>query len=152
MSAEIKRYSLHASIGYQSTLTSRVFERRLEECLRPIGLTRLNWCILLAVVEERLSSPSDIADFVGIDRTATSRALRHMEKDGLIERGTGRNDRRRTVVTATQKARDMLDEAVPAANANAKHFANKLSESERETLRALLIRMREGEDAFLSNF
>ncbi len=149
MSSEIKRYSLHASIGYQSTLTSRVFERRLEECLKPIGLTRLNWCILLAVIEEKLTSPSDIAEFVGIDRTATSRALRHLERDGLIERGAGRNDRRRTVVSPTSQAREKLDRAIPGALSNAEHFASKLTQEERETLAALLLRMRDGETAFL---
>ena len=144
MSSDIKRYSLHASIGYQSTLTSRVFERRLEESLKPVGLTRLNWCILLALIEEKLTSPSDIAEFVGIDRTATSRALRHMERDGLIERGTGRNDR-----SPTQEARNRLDRAIPGALSNAEHFANKLTQEDREKLATLLQRMREGEAAFL---
>jgi len=72
MSAENKRYDLHGSLGYQATVTARSFERRLEERLRKLGLSRLGWCILLAVGEEKLASPSDIAGFIGIDRTATS--------------------------------------------------------------------------------
>ena len=77
-------YRLHTSLGYHLSLASRLQERRLDEQLKTLGLTRTTWCILLAVGNEGLCQPSDIADFVGIDRTATSRALRHMEDDGLL--------------------------------------------------------------------
>jgi DNA-binding MarR family transcriptional regulator len=49
----------------------------------------VGWCILLAVEEEGLKNPSEIAQFVGIDRTATSRALRQLEDEGLIAREMG---------------------------------------------------------------
>ncbi|MEM1302763.1 MAG: MarR family transcriptional regulator, partial [Pseudomonadota bacterium] len=80
------RYRLHDSLGYNLSLAARLQERRLDDGLRSLALTRTNWCILLAVGVEGLSGPSDIAAFVGIDRTATSRALRQMEQAGLIER------------------------------------------------------------------
>ena len=37
---------------------------------------------------EDLRRLADIARFVGIDRTATSRALRHMEAAGLVDKRT----------------------------------------------------------------
>ena len=79
-------YALHDSIGYRMTLLSRINERRFDGLLAATGLTRVTWCVLLAVVQQYLQNPSEIADWVGIDRTATSRALRRLEADKMIAR------------------------------------------------------------------
>lgn len=152
MSTKNKRYDLHSSIGYQATLTSRVFESRLEDRLRRLGLTRLGWCILVAVGEERLTSPSDIAEFIGVDRTATSRALKMLEADALLTRTDSRDDRRRKQVRLTERGADLLSSAVVVARNNASHFASKLTETEQSTLFELIKKMRVGEDSALRNF
>ncbi|MCA8868802.1 MAG: MarR family transcriptional regulator [Rhodobacteraceae bacterium] len=138
-------YALHHSIGYQLTLTSRINERRFEKRLAAIGLSRLKWCILLAVAQEGLKNPSDIADFVGIDRTATSRALRQMEASGLVTRQNGKGDRRMTVVMPTEQGLAQLTEATEQARRNARYFATKLSEREQDELRNILGKLMEGE-------
>jgi DNA-binding MarR family transcriptional regulator len=141
----MKRYALHDSVGYHATLAARLFERRLEAGLRRAGLGRLDWCVLLAVVEEGLSAPSDIAAFIGIDRTATSRALRRMEAAGLVSRHAAAGDGRRTEVRASTEGRRRLDAAIPAGIENAAHFRAKLSDEEHATLLELLSRLRAGE-------
>jgi DNA-binding MarR family transcriptional regulator len=145
-------YRLHSSIMYQLTLTSRMQERRLEEGLRRHGLTRLTWCILLAVKVERLTQPSEIAQFIGIDRTATSRALRQMEAKGWVARHTGEGDRRTTRVAVTPAGAALLARAVPVAEENAQHFLSKLSPEEPEALQRLLAGLREGEPRNLVHF
>jgi DNA-binding MarR family transcriptional regulator len=104
----IPDYRLHRSLGYKLSIASRLQERRLDEGLRRLGLTRVSWCVLLAVGVEGLGRPSDIARFVGIDRTATSRALRQMEAAGLVTRASGAKDRRTTQVTCTPKGRALM--------------------------------------------
>ena len=111
-------YRLHASLGYQLSLAARIQERRLEEGLRGLGLTRISWCILLAVGNEDLRHPSDIARYVGIDRTATSRALKQMERDDLVQRTAGQDDRRTTSVALTPQGADLLKQGTPLAEAN----------------------------------
>lgn len=139
-------YDLHAALGYQISVTARQLERGFENRLKEIGLTRITWCILLAAGPQRLSQPSDIADFVGIDRTATSRALRQMEAGGLIERQGGDKDKRTTRVGLTAEAEKRLDLASRFAASNAAHFEDKLTAEERTQLRALLTKLRTGED------
>lgn len=137
---------------YQLTLTSRLQERRLEEGLRRLGLTRVTWCILLAVEVERLSQPSEIAQFIGIDRTATSRALRQMEEKGWVARQTGENDRRTTRVALTPTGSALLAQAAPIAEDNSRHFLSKLPGEGPETLQRLLALLREGEARNLVHF
>ncbi|WP_343079702.1 MarR family winged helix-turn-helix transcriptional regulator [Ostreiculturibacter nitratireducens] len=146
-------YRLHSSLLYQLTLTSRLQERRLDEGLRALGLTRISWCALLAVGNEALTQPSAIAEFIGIDRTAMSRTLRQMEAQGLIERraGAGR-DRRQTEVALTETGQERLLRATPVAEENARHFLSKLPEGGAEQLRSLMACLREGEPRNLLNF
>jgi len=142
-------YRLHQSLGYQLSLTSRLQERRFEEQLKTLGLTRITWCILLAVEVEALVNPSDIAAFVGIDRTATSRALRQMEAARIVKRGAGKGDGRTTTVALTDTGRDLHRRATPMARENAGHWQEKLSKSETEELCRLMAKLRLGEDTAL---
>lgn len=140
--SRLAAYDLHASLGYQLTVVARLNERPFDEALRALGLTRTTWCVLLAVGVERLSRPSDIAHFIGIDRTATSRALRQMEKGGLISRSEGRGDGRTTLVAITGAGRRALNEATPLAARNAQHFEERLSAEERASLVAILDKLK----------
>jgi DNA-binding MarR family transcriptional regulator len=137
---------------YQLTLTSRLQERRLEEGLRRLGLTRLSWCVLLAVQVEGCSKPSEIAQFIGIDRTATSRALRQMEAKGWVARHVGAGDRRTTQVALTPDGAALLARAVPIAEDNALYFLSKLPPEGAEALQTLLATLRTGETHNLMHF
>jgi DNA-binding MarR family transcriptional regulator len=154
--ADAPPYRLHASLGYQLSLSARLQERRLEDGLRGLGLTRVTWCVLLAVGNEALVHPSDIAAFVGVDRTVISRALRQMEGAGLIDRAagsaTGHGDRRTTTVRLTDLGRDRLAQGTPLAEANNRAMEAHLTGAEAAELRRLLARVREGDTRPLPSF
>lgn len=137
-------YRLQHSLGYHLSLAARLQERRLDEQLKTLGLTRTTWCILLAVGNENLSQPSDIADFVGIDRTATSRALRHMEDEGLLARSSGTEDRRTRMVELTPQGRQAIARATPFARENAEILSDMLAPGEEAELKRLLTKLRAG--------
>ncbi len=145
-------YRLHNSLMYQLTLTARVQERRLEDGLRGVGLTRITWCILLAVQVEGLTRPSEIAAFIGVDRTATSRALREMEAKGWVARQIGTQDRRTTQVLLTAEGQRLQLRATPIVEENLRHFLAKLPEGGAEQFRALMEALRQDEPRDLGHF
>ncbi|THD75678.1 MarR family transcriptional regulator [Thalassobius vesicularis] len=142
-------YRLHTSLGYHLSIAARLQERRLDDQLKTLGLTRTTWCILLAVGNEGLSQPSDIADFVGIDRTATSRALRHMEDEGLLARSSGTEDRRTRRVELTAKGCNAITRATPFARENAEIMSESLAPEEEAELKRLLTKLRRAGDGLL---
>ncbi|NSX54629.1 MarR family transcriptional regulator [Sulfitobacter sp. 1151] len=146
------RYRLHRSLGYQLTLASRLQEKFLDEKLKSLGLTRTTWCILLAINNENLCYPSDIANFVGIDRTSTSRALRQMENDGLIARKAGIDDKRTTKVEICDSGKALVQKGTPFAIENNARMQAKLADGEIATLHALLQKLHQGEDISLNRF
>jgi len=142
----LPKYRLHQSLAYHLSLAARLPERRLDDFLKPLGLTRITWCVLLAVENEGLTRPSGIAEFVGIDRTATSRALRQMEEAGLLERrGATGGDRRVTEVALTPKGRALVAEGTPLAMRNNALISDKLSPEEERELERLLAKTIAGE-------
>lgn len=145
-----QKYRLHHSLGYQLSMAARIQERRLDEGLKILGLTRISWCVLLAVGNAALEHPSEIAQFVGIDRTATSRILRQMEAAGMIARSTGKSDRRMTSVRLTRAGVEALERGTPYAQDNNDIMAQRLNPNELAQLRALLEKVRAGEDVPLS--
>lgn len=141
MNGTRQKFALHDSVGHLITRTARIVERRIEADLRPFGLTRVEWCVLVAVCEEGKKNPSDIAEFVGIDRTATSRALRELESAGLIDRAMGRDDRRTTEVRLTEKGLAEFRAVMPLCRETAQHFHDKLTTDELGLLRTLLTKL-----------
>lgn len=133
-----QKFGLHDSVGHHITRTARIIERRVEGDLRRFGLTRVEWCVMVAVAEEGKKNPSEIADFVGIDRTATSRALRQLENNGLIDRAMGRDDRRTTEVRLTEHGEAQFRAALPICSEAAHHFHGKLTLEELRVLKQLL--------------
>jgi hypothetical protein len=72
-------YDLHTGIGYQLTIAARTNNSQFEKNLSKLGLTRQMWCVLIAVGEQRIITPSAIADYIGIIRPA---GFSHAETNG----------------------------------------------------------------------
>jgi len=64
----------------------------------------LDWygiLLMLTQAEGGAMRPSDLADGVGLSRSATTRLIDRLERDGLVERTTCPNDRRGNFVSLT---------------------------------------------------
>ncbi|MGB0410258.1 MAG: MarR family winged helix-turn-helix transcriptional regulator [Pikeienuella sp.] len=139
-------YHLHDSLGYRLTYAARLNERRFEVRLTALGLTRLMWCVLCALEYEALHRPSEIAKFIGVDRTAISRCLKLMEARGLIARRAAKGDARARDVSATDAGREVLAPATEAARENAAFWHEKLTAGDRIALLRALDSLTEQDD------
>lgn len=140
-------YRLHDSLGFRLSRAARIQERRLDHRLKRLGLTRVTWCVLLAVGNENLKQPTEIAGFAGVDRTAIWRALRQMQAAGLIDRISAHADGRKRAVVLTAKGEDCLNRGSPLAAANNAAMLERLGETDVEHMKALLDRLIEGAPA-----
>jgi len=61
MDGSRNKFGLHDSMSHHITRTARLVDRRVDSGLRVLGLTRIGWCILLAVEVE---DDEDAAAFV----------------------------------------------------------------------------------------
>ncbi|MFC3616093.1 MarR family winged helix-turn-helix transcriptional regulator [Lutimaribacter marinistellae] len=102
--------SIHQSLGYWVSLISRSMEAEFSRRLAPHGLTRMSYAVLGAMVFDKQSTPSDVADFLGLDRGAASRLLDKLEVQGLIRRDRDRSDRRSVSIRVTSRGETLAHE------------------------------------------
>lgn len=143
----LTKYDLQRSLGYRMTYVARLNERRFEGMIAEHDLSRLAWCVLCALEYEDLSRPSDIAEFIGVDRAAISRIIGQMEARGLITRRLAAGDARARAIEATALGRKRLAGGSAAAVDNATDLRNQLSAEEYAALDAIMTKLLKGEDS-----
>ncbi|MCG6115410.1 MAG: MarR family winged helix-turn-helix transcriptional regulator [Mesorhizobium sp.] len=139
-------FQLHQRLGYKVSRLSRIMQSRLERLIAEQGLTRLMWCVLTGIGDEGVSTPSELADYIGITRPATSRLLREMEAKGMVLRHGSDADGRGKTVSLTPFGQKLLEAARPSMEAVNQHFTSKIEPEELARIMSALERLAEGED------
>jgi DNA-binding MarR family transcriptional regulator len=83
-------------------------------------------------------TPAELADAAGVTRATMTGLVDTLERDGLVRRVPDKEDRRMMSVVLTPKARQFLSDMLPGHFRLMAALASTLSESERQTLVALL--------------
>ncbi len=108
-----------------------------------LGLHPYHHAILIALGESSHETQGSIADALGYDRGQLVGLLDELEKRGLIERRRDPQDRRRHLVSLTTDGKRMLNGLNTVALENEDAFLDPLTDAERETLHALLLKLAE---------
>lgn len=92
--------------------SARQVTRRYDAVLEPSRLNTGQFTTLTALEKTGGMIVSELADLLGLERTAMTRNLRVLEKDGLVLREPG-EDRRERMISLTPQGRKRLDQALP---------------------------------------
>ena len=117
-------------------------ERALEAYERT-GLHPYHHAILLVLGEGSSETQGAIADALGYDRGQLVGLLDELEERGLVERRRDPNDRRRHIVRLTPEGKRALRRLSALARQIEDDFLAPLTDAERASLHALLLRLAE---------
>ncbi len=131
-------YHLHDRLGYKLTLAAQVNNQILVNLLAQLGLNRQTWCVLVAVGEQQINQPSEIADYIGIQRAAVSRTLKDMHSKGLLRRDSDPDNGKQTLVTLTDEGKRLLAQSLVLCENATQRLEEKLTLTERQQLDKLL--------------
>jgi DNA-binding MarR family transcriptional regulator len=140
MTTSSENYRLENSLGFLLLSACRTHSKRLEELLQEAGITRVEFKVLVAIGAEGRSQPSEIADFLDIDKPAVSRALRSLEDAGLIVTGKTQTDRRATILGLTPRGRQAMNKGIEGAVEANDALVRVFSAEERSMFADLLAR------------
>lgn len=92
---------------------ARAITRLYEEKLRPHGLRATQFSVLAALALKGPTRTSELADFLGLERTTLTRSAALLERNGWVGAAQARNARQRPL-RVTPAGRRKLEAAFPA--------------------------------------
>jgi len=113
----------------------------VERVLTAHGLSPATFAVLITLArvgDGAGVSQRRLMDELGLTSGTISLRMNKLVEEGLIERREDPASRRNTLITLTEKGRELFERAVPAHLQNERRLLSALSDGERETLEALL--------------
>ena len=104
------------SLGFLLVETARTWRSKLDQRLKPLGLSQAQWVALVHLSRaEQDMTQTTLAERIGIEGPTLVRLLDRMARDNWIERRESALDRRSKTVHLTPQAQAVLDEIQSAA-------------------------------------
>lgn len=95
-------------LGAQLGETARAWRSRLDERLRPLGLSQTRWLAILHLSKRQSGMPqTELALRMGISHASLSPQIDRLVVDGWVERRSDRDDRRCKTVHLTERAKTL---------------------------------------------
>ena len=92
---------------------ARQITRLYDACLQPTGLRLTQFLILATLNEEQGTSVNGLAERLDIERTAMSKMIGFLERDGFVQVRPSPTDGRSRIVELTAAGRSLLKKAIP---------------------------------------
>jgi len=102
-----------------------------EQCY---SITMPEWRVLAIVGRKPGLSAVDVACRAQMDKVAVSRAISKLVQSGYVNRGIGDRDRRRSILTLSERGQDLYEEIAPLALLMESELLEDLTEDEKEIL------------------
>ncbi len=101
-----------ACLNYKLRRTSRLVNQYYDRALKPAGIRTGQFNLMIPVALRGGSSITELAEVLGMERSALARNLRPLERKGWIMLSVG-TDRRARIVHLTRKGEQLLLKVYP---------------------------------------
>ncbi len=105
------------------------------------GISKGNYRIFYHLAHEDDLTQRDIVNMTHLSAPSVSVALRKMEDDGLVERRPDKSDMRNSIVSLTEKGREIDRKIFESVRNNEENMLDGFNEEERKILKKLLIKI-----------
>lgn len=120
---------------------ARAVARRYDEALRPLDLNNGQFSTLTAIAGMQPAGMQALAEFLAMDRTTLTAALKPLERRGLVEVSVSESDARGRDVSLALKGRALLARAMPIWQALQQELTAEIGGTRAADLRGQLSRL-----------
>lgn len=123
--------------------------KKFSPALKEHGLSPQQWRVIRALIEEEVLDATEISERCALLMPSLSRILQNLQKRGLVDRKTARDDQRRSLVSITPAGQQLFRTLSPINEARYAHITEKFGYGKLELLYELLDELVQkiGEDA-----
>ena len=140
-------YRAQDNLGFCLSRAALIMQTAVNSALSDVGLSRLSWTVLASICFDSVDSPSQLAKFIGLERTTVSRIITQLEKDGFVTRQPNQRDGRGHKVELTARGHKVCEHAPLLIQNAMRPYLVDVSENEVGQLIGLLKRIGHGTDA-----
>lgn len=117
---------------------ARALARHFDKAFRPLGISNGQFSLMMALNRPEPPRMGPLADFLAMDRTTLTAALKPLQRRGLVAVEPDPRDRRSRVLKLTDSGRALLARAVPIWVETHAAVEGFLADGEPDRLRAAL--------------
>ncbi len=127
-------YQVHAFHLAVSGSLAAIYTKRL-------GITVNEWRTMAVLGSEHTLSASEIVARTGMNKVVVSRAIKGLYKTGFLRRDIDGLDKRRAVLSLTQKGRQAFATVLPLVRQREKDLLKGFTQGEKQTLLQFMARI-----------
>lgn len=121
---------------------ARQLARRFDRAFAPVGLTNGQFSLMMALNAPQAPTIGKLSDFLAMDRTTLTAALKSLERRGLVAVIADEKDKRARRLSLTAAGRDTLASAAPIWRETHAALEKELTQGEADVLRMSLSKIR----------
>lgn len=128
---------------HTGSLIRRAQQRHVAIWMREVStdVTSVQYAVLLVLEQRPGVSQRELGDELDLDRSTIAELAARMVRNGLVERISDPQDKRRNTLFLTGTGRELLAELKPRVGNVERVLTQQLSAAERDTLRQLIERL-----------
>jgi len=134
-------FHLHNSFTFWISRLASLMQEQFNQQLEEQGVTWPQWMVLNVLHHGLAKTPAQIAENIGVDRSAITRLVDRLEKKGLVERQHDGLDRRSIQVAMTAGGRRLMVELNLLAHSHQEQFLSELPSTEFRGLKGNIQKM-----------
>lgn len=129
------------SAGWMLKAISKWIDEELSLHLKPVGLSRVQFPILMVLLEEEGLTQVEIGKKISMPGYATSRNIDQLENKNLVKRQLHESSRRSHNIYLTPQGKQLAPQLISVANRISERLLDPLEDYEKETFTMFLNRV-----------
>jgi len=134
-------FQLHNSFTFWISRLASVMQEQFNKELDELDVTWPQWMVMNVLAHNLAETPAQIADNLGVDRSAVTRLVDRLEKKGLVNRLHDGLDRRSILIKLTKAGAAMVEELDSSAGEHQRKFLSQLHNTEYRAFKGNLQKM-----------
>jgi DNA-binding MarR family transcriptional regulator len=120
---------------------ARALARHFDEAFKPLGITHGQYSLLNSLNRPQPASMTSVATLLAMDRTTLTANLKVLERKGLVNIATNKEDKRSRLLSLTADGKALLKEAAPIWKKEHAAVERLLDKPTPDQLRSALVKL-----------
>lgn len=120
---------------------ARALARHFDEAFKPLGITHGQYSLLNSLNRPQPASMTSVATLLAMDRTTLTANLKVLERKGLVNIATNKEDKRSRLLSLTATGKALLKEAAPIWKREHAAVERLLDKPTPDQLRSALVKL-----------